>query len=845
MPRPWSLLLLPCCLIAQSGGVLNMSHDLVAKGIAAANLQPNSPTLDARPLFEQAVAYAVKNAIATITADAGSYYFLSLHSGTTAHAYLNAAANLTIDWQHSDLYFASSNYAAITCFTCSAVTMQNFTVDYRQLPFTQVTITAVDSANGKLNYQTIPGYQSPSDFNAARAADGSDTIWIFIFRNGAPLAAVGRLSGARQATANTITIANISSPWSAPSVLATIQPGDIAVYTDRSGPPALNFSQGQNIVVRNASVYASGQIGLYFGRTLAPTADHVQVIPRPGTTRLISTNADGIHTSFANGANTFSNNIVRRTCDDALAIAAEWLATVSQTPAAASPATVIVNRSIVGVPFPEGTTVSFVNPADATVAGTATIQQESPPSASQTLAANETVTLTLSKAVPGLAATFEMIDADPARHGSGSVIRNNTVHQAVFSRGIWLSGVQGVTAHDNFITQTSKIGIFVEQLTAPPGSGNLLDTAPSSNVTIQNNVVDSSMSYGGISEGPILEGASIQVLSLSANDGQVSTTPDSNITIQNNLISNAPRSAIRVENTAGGQVNGNLVQGYGTAATTAVYYAPSCCETVAQYESDFKQSVLMLNNTGFPSPANTTAATAGALISSVSAASYFPKAAPESLVTAFWNNPAVSTVVASSSAWPNTLGGLTVNVTDSAGVSRQAPIYYVASTQLSFEVPTGTAAGIATVAIGSYTGGLQVDTVAPSLYSQNSSGQGVAAAGWALYAASGGITTGFAANFPCAAGSCVAAPISLGGPDDSLYLTLYGTGLRGFSGLANASATIGGVSAQVAFVGAQGQYPVLDQVNILVPASLAGAGEVPVLLTIDGQTANAVTVALK
>ena len=56
---------------------------------------------------------------------------------------------------------------------------------------------------------------------------------------------------------------------------------------------------------------------------------------------------------------------------------------------------------------------------------------------------------------------------------------------------------------------------------------------------------------------------------------------------------------------------------------------------------------------------------------------------------------------------------------------------------------------------------------------------------------------------------------------------------------------MGGIPAQVQFIGTQGQYPALDQVNILVPHSLVGEGEVPVLLTVDGQTANAVTISLK
>jgi uncharacterized protein (TIGR03437 family) len=87
--------------------------------------------------------------------------------------------------------------------------------------------------------------------------------------------------------------------------------------------------------------------------------------------------------------------------------------------------------------------------------------------------------------------------------------------------------------------------------------------------------------------------------------------------------------------------------------------------------------------------------------------------------------------------------------------------------------------------------------------------------------------------------------MNLGKPGDQLILTLYGTGLRNNTGLANAVATVGGARASLLYVGAQPQYPGLDQVNLVVPPSLAGAGEVPVVLTIDGQTANAVTVNLK
>jgi hypothetical protein len=51
--------------------------------------------------------------------------------------------------------------------------------------------------------------------------------------------------------------------------------------------------------------------------------------------------------------------------------------------------------------------------------------------------------------------------------------------------------------------------------------------------------------------------------------------------------------------------------------------------------------------------------------------------------------------------------------------------------------------------------------------------------------------------FQCGTSGCVAAPMDLGGPSDTLVLVLYGTGIRNNSGLANVAAQIGGVPAQV------------------------------------------------
>jgi hypothetical protein len=81
--------------IANGQTVLNLSRDLVARGIAATDLTPNSPTIDARPLLTQAITYAQQNGIGTLIADRGNYYFLSLANPQT-HLQITGAANLIL-----------------------------------------------------------------------------------------------------------------------------------------------------------------------------------------------------------------------------------------------------------------------------------------------------------------------------------------------------------------------------------------------------------------------------------------------------------------------------------------------------------------------------------------------------------------------------------------------------------------------------------------------------------------------------------------------------------------------------------------------------------------------------
>ena len=222
--------------------------------------------------------------------------------------------------------------------------------------------------------------------------------------------------------------------------------------------------------------------------------------------------------------------------------------------------------------------------------------------------------------------------------------------------------------------------------------------------------------------------------------------------------------------------------------------------------------------------------------------------APNSLASAVGRGIGASTESALSPPLPTMLGGVSVQMTDSSKASVMDPLFYVAPNQINFVIPGGVAVGMATVKIlnGDSTPPsttVQVATVAPGLFTANGAGTGVAAA----IAIRRSIATQTDTEVPvyhCDASSCTSMPIELGA-DGQVFLELYGTGIRGRTSLANVSATLDGVSMEVLFAGAQGQFPGLDQVNVALPQNLQGHGEQDLVLTVDGHAANKVRVNVK
>ncbi|HEY6390896.1 MAG TPA: hypothetical protein VIX89_06440 [Bryobacteraceae bacterium] len=231
---------------------------------------------------------------------------------------------------------------------------------------------------------------------------------------------------------------------------------------------------------------------------------------------------------------------------------------------------------------------------------------------------------------------------------------------------------------------------------------------------------------------------------------------------------------------------------------------------------------------------------AGAAVQSAAAPS--SAVAPNSLASMYGANLAPVTAQATFQPLPTTLGQITLTVTDSSGVPRRAPLVYVSPAQINFVVPDGTAPGSASFAVttAQTTAGL-VQSVVPTLFSANSTGSGVAAATAIRTQAANPQMQSPVTVFQCTSSGCVSVPISLG-VDTPVYLTLYGTGIRNRSALANVQVKINNISVPVQYAGPTPGFTGLDQVNVSLILSLRGSKETNVVLTVDGQASNVVTV---
>ncbi|HTC32269.1 MAG TPA: hypothetical protein VK724_02805 [Bryobacteraceae bacterium] len=230
-----------------------------------------------------------------------------------------------------------------------------------------------------------------------------------------------------------------------------------------------------------------------------------------------------------------------------------------------------------------------------------------------------------------------------------------------------------------------------------------------------------------------------------------------------------------------------------------------------------------------------TVAEAQTVIDSViDAASYAPRVAPGALASIFGSNLADYTQGASGFPLPKSMAGATVYLNQSP-----VPLLFVSQTQINFQVPSGLAAGIASLYVsrdGGTSTAFQFTVVpnGPAMF-QDSSNHAIAQnlVDYSLNSSSN----------PVASGAGLIVYLTGQGPVNNAVPDGTATPASPIAtATATATATIGGVNATVQFLGLTPGFLGLAQANIVVP-SLATA-DYPLVLTVGGYVSSSAMVSV-
>ncbi|MFB9754545.1 right-handed parallel beta-helix repeat-containing protein [Paenibacillus hodogayensis] len=305
------------------------------------------------------------------------------------------------------------------CRKCNDISFTGITFDYLQAPFVQGKVTAIDRVNGTFDYVPDSGYSlldDPRFVHVPRlwgtVRDPDNPYWM-------------------KPTARDYTVVqswNRLDPQTyrltVPSnMISRLGPGELeagdtfVLITRDHGNNIFRVEDSQDFAVQDSTVYTSPgtTVLAYYSDEIA--INQLQVIRKPGSDRMITTNADGIHVQASRTGPVIENSVFEGMLDDAINIYS--LPIVISRVISDTEVEVTVGR------LPRtGDLMQAFDPVNGVIKGTAAILSVQPVSGLANRA-----TIVWDRPVPNLKAGTDHKTADTLYNlnnsGSGFAIKNN------------------------------------------------------------------------------------------------------------------------------------------------------------------------------------------------------------------------------------------------------------------------------------------------------------------------------------------------------------------------------------------------------------------------------------
>ncbi|MEP7339541.1 MAG: hypothetical protein ABI977_17520 [Acidobacteriota bacterium] len=302
-------------------------------------------------------------------------------------------------------------------------------------------------------------------------------------------------------------------------------------------------------------------------------------------------------------------------------------------------------------------------------------------------------------------------------------------------------------------------------------------------------------------------------------------------------------------------------QGKWSAPVCVVPQSPSYCNFVWLKIAPIKPGYIFTNpvaNVCGPFTEGQFSA-APAKFTGVSAASFNENMALGSIVSLFGSNLTNVKATASSQPLPTELSGVKVVFQDmttysqsnnsSMGYFKPAPLFFVSDKQINLQIPADVPNPVV-ITVRNEMGNIFAASAflfktAPGVFSADMTGRGAAAAVVLRVKSDSSTSYEPVVVFNSAQNRFDYVPINVGFDTEEVFLVLFGTGIRKRSSMSTVTAKVGGVDAEVFYAAEQGYFSGLDQVNVQLPHTLAGRGEVDIELSVESQKANPVKVSIR
>jgi hypothetical protein len=223
--------------------------------------------------------------------------------------------------------------AGLVFWSSQNVTVNDIAVDYETVPYAQGTITKINYAN--YTYEVTldgAGYLDPGHvafsnaimvfgYTVRQDATTGETIYGPQVIGAQPMGAVS--PGVWQFKNDPNLVWGSGNKYAGfPNAfnLANLKVGDRYVHWARSYASAVTIQECSNVTLNKLHVYASPNVAFLPYDSSNVTLDGCNIITRPGSSRLISTNADGVHAREMRGPLVIQNCSFTGLGDDAVNI---------------------------------------------------------------------------------------------------------------------------------------------------------------------------------------------------------------------------------------------------------------------------------------------------------------------------------------------------------------------------------------------------------------------------------------------------------------------------------------------------------------------------------------------